>query len=68
MPPSVPDDRNNFEDLARRPSQSFIGEVWHLLSSDRRWWLAPIVIAIIIMGGLVMLSGTGVGPFIYTLF
>lgn len=61
-------DPNSFEDLARGPQQSFLKEVWHLFASDRRWWLAPIVIAILILGALVMLTGTGAAPFIYTLF
>jgi hypothetical protein len=57
-----------FKDLADEAPQSFVKEVWYLVSSDRRWLLAPIVIAILILGVLVLLSGTGVGPFIYTLF
>jgi hypothetical protein len=68
MADRTPDNRETFEDLADRKSQSFVKEVWYLLASDKRWWLAPIVIAIVILGVLVMLSGTGVGPFIYTLF
>ena len=58
----------NFEDIAKGSQQSFVKEVWHLLTSDRRWWLAPIVVAIVILGALVLLSSTGAAPFIYTLF
>jgi hypothetical protein len=63
-----PDETQDFDKLARSARQSFIGEVWHLLTSDRRFWLAPIVIAIVILGVLVLLTSTGVAPFIYTLF
>jgi hypothetical protein len=62
------DDRDQFADLANESSQSFAQEVWYLLVSHRRWILAPIILAIALLGLLVMLSGTGVGPFIYTLF
>ena len=62
------DEQNRFEDLAGEAPPSFVREVWDLVSSDKRWWLAPIVIAIVILGALVMLTGTGVAPFIYTLF
>jgi hypothetical protein len=68
MGEQAPEDRNKFEDLAEEAPPSFIREVWDLVSSDRRWWLAPIVIAIVLLGALVMLTGTGVAPFIYTLF
>ena len=61
-------DEKKFVDEANRAQQSFAGEVWYLLVSNRRWWLAPIMIAIGILGLLVMLSSTGAAPFIYTLF
>jgi hypothetical protein len=61
-------DRATFEQLADQKPPSFVREVWVLLSTDRRWWLAPVVIAILVLGALVMLTGTGVAPFIYTLF
>jgi len=61
-------DKDKFEDLAGKSQPSFVREVWDLVSSDRRWWLAPIMIAIVLLGALVLLTGTGVAPFIYTLF
>ena len=63
-----PTDGNDFEHLADEAPPGFVREVWYLLSSDKRWWLAPVVIAIVILGALVLLTGTGVAPFIYTLF
>jgi hypothetical protein len=61
-------EKREFEDLADEASPSFVAEVWHLVSSDKRWWLAPVLIGILILGALVMLTGSGVAPFIYTLF
>ena len=61
-------DSKHFSDLADQSSQSLAQEVWYLLVTHRRWILLPIVLAIVVLGVLVMLSGTGVGPFIYTLF
>ena len=45
-----------------------LGELWGFLKSTKKWWLLPIVIVMILFGVLVFLSGTGVAPFIYTLF
>ena len=61
-------DQNEFEHLAHEASPGFIKEVWYLVANDKRWWMAPIIIALVILGALVMLTGTGVAPFIYTLF
>jgi hypothetical protein len=51
-----------------RARSSFAGEVVGFLRTQKKWWLAPIVLSIVVLGMLVILGGTGVAPFIYTLF
>ena len=46
----------------------FFSELWSFLSHNKKWWLLPIVVMLLIFGALVLLSGTGLAPFIYTLF
>lgn len=38
------------------------------LKENKKWWLMPIVLAVLVMGLLVLLGSTGAAPFIYTLF
>ena len=60
---------NEFEKAATEQSRvSFLGELWGLLRANKKWWLLPILILLLIFGLLVVLSGTGLAPFIYTLF
>ena len=48
---------------------SFLAEFWDFLRTRKKFWLMPIVIMMLIFGGLVMLTkGSVVAPFIYTLF
>lgn len=48
---------------------SFIAELWDFLRSRKKFWLMPIVIMMVIFGGLVVLTkGSAIAPFIYTLF
>jgi hypothetical protein len=47
---------------------TLLSEFIAFLRENKKWWLAPIVLAILILGLLVILSGTAAGPFIYTLF
>ena len=48
---------------------SFIAELWEFLRARKKFWLMPIVIMMVIFGGLVILTkGSAVAPFIYTLF
>ena len=47
----------------------FLGEFIRFLSARKKYWLLPIIIAIFLFGGLIILSqGTAVAPFIYTIF
>ncbi len=57
-----------FAAQARQPEPSFAREVWYFLRHNKKWWLTPIVIVILLLGLLVFLGGTGAAPFIYTLF
>ena len=44
-------------------------ELWHFLRVRKKLWLAPIIIVLVILGGLLILAqGSVVAPFIYTLF
>jgi hypothetical protein len=48
---------------------SIIGEFWLFLKVRKKWWLAPIVIFLLLMGALIILTeGSAVAPFIYTIF
>lgn len=48
---------------------SFLIELWHFLRARKKYWLLPILIMMVIFGGLIVLSqGSAVAPFIYTLF
>jgi Family of unknown function (DUF5989) len=48
---------------------SFIAELWEFLRARKKFWLMPIVIMMLIFGGLVILTkGSAVAPVIYTIF
>ena len=47
----------------------FIIEFWEFLKVRKKFWLLPMVILILIFGGLIILSqGSAIAPFIYTIF
>jgi hypothetical protein len=44
-------------------------ELWQFLWGNKKFWLIPIVLVMVMLGGLlVMAGGSAVAPFIYTLF
>ena len=47
----------------------FLKEFWEFLKVRKKYWLLPILIVLLIFGGLIILAqGSAVAPFIYTLF
>jgi len=48
---------------------AFLMELWAFMKARKKFWLLPILIMMVIFGGLVILShGSAVAPFIYTIF
>ena len=47
----------------------FLRELYQFLKARKKFWLLPIILVMIALGGLLMLAqGSAIAPFIYTLF
>lgn len=47
----------------------FLGELWRFLRVRKKFWLLPIIMVTLALGGILVLAqGSAVAPFIYTLF
>jgi len=63
------DPSNDFEKAATEEHRSgFLRELWGFLRANKKWWLLPILIALLLFGLLILLGGSGLAPFIYTIF
>jgi hypothetical protein len=48
---------------------SFLSELFVYMRTRKKFWLAPVLILLLIFGGLIILAkGSAVAPFIYTIF
>jgi hypothetical protein len=48
---------------------AIIREFFEFLRERKRWWIAPILVFLVLFGVLVILAGTStLAPFIYSLF
>ena len=48
---------------------SFLKELWAYMRARKKYWLIPILLIMVVLGGLIVLAqGSAVAPFIYTLF
>jgi len=61
-------EKNDFLKQSENRQGNIVGEFWDFLKDNKKWWLAPIILSILLLGLLVLLGGTAAAPFIYTLF
>lgn len=59
---------SDFHREATAGRQSFLKEFGHFLMENKKWWMIPILTVLLLVGVLLIVGGSGVAPFIYTLF
>ena len=48
---------------------SVVSELWEFLRVRKKFWLAPILIILLLLGGLIVITqGSALAPFIYAIF
>ena len=48
---------------------SLVKELFAYMGARKKWWLAPVIFVLLIVGGLLVLAqGSAIAPFIYTVF
>lgn len=58
----------SFRQAAEESQPGLLREFVEFLIESKAWWLTPIIIVLLLVGLLVVLSGSVVAPFIYPLF
>ncbi len=58
----------DFERQADERPPSFLREFVDFLVHNKKWWLIPIVVVLLLLGILAALGGSGLAPFIYPFF
>ena len=65
-------DQNNqdFEKIINEEEKDkgFLNELFLMLKHNKKWWLTPIILVLLLFGALVIMGGSSYAPFIYTLF
>ena len=62
------DSKSEFESHASQGDLGVVQEFVLFLKHNKKWWLTPIVIALLLIAVIAISAGTGAAPFIYTLF
>ena len=59
---------NDFERQAEEAAPGLIAEFIDFLKTSKKWWLTPIIIVLLLIGVLIIASGSVIAPFIYPFF
>ena len=66
MGASVMKEEKKFEDI--ESDSGIIMEFWEFIRENKKFWLIPLIIILLLLGLLIFLGGTSAAPFIYTIF
>ena len=65
-PPTA--EEREFQQWVEQRQPGLVREFWDFLRFNKKWWLLPILVTLLVLGTFVLLSSTAIAPFIYTLF
>jgi len=60
--------KSAFEQAGSKTEGSLFGELMAMMRQNKKYWLIPLVVLLLIFGVLLVLGTTAAAPFIYTLF
>ncbi len=60
--------REDFLEEAEQAQPGLVREFADFLTHNKKWWLTPIILVLLLLGVLIALGGSAAAPFIYTIF
>jgi len=60
--------KSTFQQKAAGRQPGFVAQFLDFALHNKKWWLTPIIILLLLAGVLIILGGSGLAPFIYTVF
>ena len=54
--------------VEQRASPGLTNDIWRFLQTTRKWWMLLLIVTALAFGLILLLSETGLAPFIYTIF
>jgi Family of unknown function (DUF5989) len=61
-------EKQSFEEAGAKKSDGLGSEVMAMLKQNKKYWLVPIILLLVVFGVLIILGSTAAAPFIYSLF
>ncbi|MBN2703131.1 MAG: hypothetical protein JXR23_02875 [Pontiellaceae bacterium] len=65
---SKPSQKKEFLEQAGQKRSNIVREFLDFLRHNKKWWLLPIILILLLMGLFILISGTALAPFLYPIF
>jgi len=62
------EEKKDLSKMAEEAPMGFFAEFVDFLLHNKKWWLTPIILVLLLLGLFIILGGSAAGPFVYTLF
>jgi len=62
------DKRTEFEKSGEAKDIGLFGEFVGMMKHNKKYWLIPLILILVLFGVLIILGSSAAAPFIYTLF
>ena len=62
------DKKSAFEQARQEKQAGILKEFFLFLKHNKKYWMIPILLTLLALAALILLGGTAIAPFIYTLF
>ena len=60
--------KNEFEQAGEEDQPTLVREFAEMLKQNKKYWLIPLIVGLLIFGLILVLGGTALAPLIYTFF
>ena len=57
-----------FDEIEKDSNRGLLRELWTMLMENKKFWMIPIILTLLLFGILVIIGSSSSAPFIYTLF
>ena len=57
-----------FDEIEKETNRGLLCELWKMLMENKKYWMIPIILTLLLFGLLVIIGSSSSAPFIYTLF
>ena len=62
------DTKTKFEKAGQETAPTLVKQLGQMLRQNKKYWLVPLIVGLLVFGVILVLGGTAIAPFIYTLF